>query len=186
LEPFQPIDGKTAVCPIITAGREGALRLRTVERVRVAGKPGLRDLIESASMTDRFEHNFPCTSDTPAKVRALLRNLLATWAIDDLTPTAELLTTELVTNAVRHAHSPITVRAFRRATVLRVEVDDSSAQPPVLRRADPCSKGGRGLMVVAAMASEWGTIPQRNGKTVWFELDVSAPGYRARSGEISF
>ena len=126
-------------------------------------------------MADRFEHSFACTSDTPTKVRTLLRNQLTTWAMDGFSKTAELLTSELVTNAIVHAHSPVTIRAFRSAKVLRVEVDDASTQPPLLRRAQPWNAGGRGLVVVAALASQWGTTPHPNGKTVWFELDVSMP-----------
>ena len=86
----------------------------------------------------------------------------------------QLALTELVTNAVRHAGPPITVRAYVLADALRVEVTDPNPAPPVIVDADLTQTGGRGLTLVQAIAAAWGyeTHPARAGKTVWFTLPI--------------
>jgi anti-sigma regulatory factor (Ser/Thr protein kinase) len=114
------------------------------------------------------------TVDAPASARTFLRTTMHTWALDGLGELTELLTSELVTNVVRHVGSPMTVRISRRASTVRVEVDDDSAEPPALARPDSATEHGRGLMLVDALASAWGALSTDNGKTVWFELDAAA------------
>jgi anti-sigma regulatory factor (Ser/Thr protein kinase) len=85
--------------------------------------------------------------------------------------TAELLVTELTTNAVVHAHTPIRVSVLPHDHQVRVEVrdDDSSPIPPP-RRPAADAESGRGLWLVAALASSWGINRNAKGKTVWFEV----------------
>ena len=85
---------------------------------------------------------------------------------------AELLTAELVANAVVHApgSGDVSVRVRVDGSVLRVEVTDGGAGRPVLRHASPTAPDGRGLALVDALASAWGAVPAGAGKTVWFEL----------------
>lgn len=84
--------------------------------------------------------------------------------------TVELLTSELVTNIILHAGVPgeLTVRML--PTAVRVQVRDQEAALPRLRVAKEMSESGRGLVLVDAMADAWGVEPDRNGKTVWFEV----------------
>jgi two-component sensor histidine kinase len=98
---------------------------------------------------------------------------------DHLTPedvdTVELLTCELVTNAIRHAATACRLRLSEpQAGVLRVEVDDEADFPAALSVARPPATGdnGRGLQLVDALAAAWGTDVQPTGKTVWFDLHV--------------
>ena len=87
--------------------------------------------------------------------------------------TAKLLVTEVATNAVVHAHSPIrlTVRP-EPLDVVRIEVRDDDPTPPPLPQApDPDATSGRGLWLVSALARRWGVNRNRKGKTVWFEVD---------------
>jgi anti-sigma regulatory factor (Ser/Thr protein kinase) len=119
-------------------------------------------------------------SDT---ARRFLRGQMRTWALDGLGGVTELLTSELVTNVVQHVGSPMTVRISCDASIVRVEVDDDSAEPPVLTHADPSSEHGRGLMLVNALASDWGTVGTANGKTVWFELDTHTAANEIRSSD---
>jgi anti-sigma regulatory factor (Ser/Thr protein kinase) len=91
---------------------------------------------------------------------------------------AVLLVSELVTNAVLHGASPITLRLSATPGRIRVEVHDHGSSLPVPRqdRSVPARPGGLGLVLVKALASEWGVTqsPEHAGKTVWFEINVSA------------
>jgi anti-sigma regulatory factor (Ser/Thr protein kinase) len=86
--------------------------------------------------------------------------------------TAALLVSELVTNAVVHAHSPFTVTAAVLADSVNVEVQDGSAQLPEVLQPTPSSPAGRGMFMVEALSSRWGAEPIAGGKRVWFELPL--------------
>ncbi len=88
----------------------------------------------------------------------------------DLTDTAQLLTSELVTNAVIHGRSPVTVTTVLDDGLLRVEVSDDNSRHPEMRLTDDRALDGRGLHIVALLAARWGVTDQPLGKTVWFEL----------------
>lgn len=109
----------------------------------------------------------------PAEVRrarAVVREQLHDWGLARLADPAELMVSELVTNAVRHSHSrPVQLRLIRGETLL-CEVDDDDHTLPTLLGADPAAETGRGLRVVSTLAREWGTSRTAAGKTVWFEL----------------
>jgi anti-sigma regulatory factor (Ser/Thr protein kinase) len=90
---------------------------------------------------------------------------------DDMLATALLLVSELVTNAVRHGEPPVWLRidGTRR---LHVGVSDEGADLPMMERpGDVGAESGRGLLLVDALASDWGCDQEPgHGKTVWFEL----------------
>ena len=112
----------------------------------------------------------PPSPDSATTARHLVRRLLPVGTADEQRATAELLTTELVTNAVVHACTPCRLRvSYPRAGILRVEVSDAVAATPALQSAEPTAPNGRGLQLVAALAADWGTAPASAGKTVWFE-----------------
>jgi anti-sigma regulatory factor (Ser/Thr protein kinase) len=107
--------------------------------------------------------------------RRAVADLLGSCAISaDDCATAILLTSELVTNAIQHTapRGDLLLTARVEAGVLRVEVRDADAAPPRLREADPDAESGRGMVLLAALAKEWGVRrPGRGaGKTVWFTL----------------
>ena len=86
---------------------------------------------------------------------------------------AELLTCELVTNAVRHAidAAQVTVAVLRRGGVVHVDVvDDGCTGLPHWREADGHDEGGRGFLLVNALAERWGFLRERSGTCVWFEI----------------
>ena len=94
-----------------------------------------------------------------------------TQGLTDLIDDAALLTSELVGNAVEHAGTPITVTAESRAGGLSVWVTDDNARPArATAGADLLGERGRGLLVVDAIAADWGTTSQGTGKSVWFRL----------------
>lgn len=118
------------------------------------------------------------------RVRERLRSWLAAWHLSDLADTAELLASEVVTNALVHGDSDVHLLVRRYDTFLRVEVRDSDprpAEPVTLPRVEDQAEGGRGLLIVSALASAWGNSPSGRGKTVWFELTVSADEALARA-----
>jgi serine phosphatase RsbU (regulator of sigma subunit)/anti-sigma regulatory factor (Ser/Thr protein kinase) len=113
----------------------------------------------------------------PAEVgraRAAVREQLHDWGLPKLAGPAELMASELVTNAVRHAHArPVELRLVRADTLL-CEVDDDDHELPALRSAGPEDEAGRGLRVVSTLARAWGASRTTAGKTVWFELTLPA------------
>lgn len=119
--------------------------------------------------------SLPAASRSVGQARAFVRVVLGPnhERIDD----AELLTSELVTNAVKHAHSEV-VLTVELGDGIRIEVDDRMAPTGVVARRleDPPEvpadePGGRGLLLVNAIASRHGVEPgPGGGKTVWFEL----------------
>ncbi|MFH8728235.1 SpoIIE family protein phosphatase [Streptomyces termitum] len=105
----------------------------------------------------------------PGRARRLARRALARWGLEELTDSVELLISEVVTNAVRYAERPVTLRLLR-TDVLRCEVGDDSPQLPRQRRARETDEGGRGLFLVNRLARRWGATRLSGGKVVWFEL----------------
>ncbi|MET7618337.1 SpoIIE family protein phosphatase [Streptomyces sp. NPDC005408] len=105
----------------------------------------------------------------PGRARRLARRALARWNLEDLSDSVELLVSEVVTNAVRYAERPVTLRLLR-TEVLRCEVGDDSPQLPRQRRARDTDEGGRGLFLVNRLARRWGATRLSTGKVVWFEV----------------
>ena len=109
----------------------------------------------------------------PRKARACIRSLLGDGVSDEFADDAQLLTSELVTNAVMYAPNGCRLTAWfvGAARALRVEVEDDSAEGPRVRPAAPPTQiGGRGLQLVASKSSKWGVKSNSLGKSVWFEL----------------
>ncbi|WP_173265300.1 ATP-binding protein [Streptomyces pacificus] len=107
-----------------------------------------------------------------AEVRAALRALLGHWGEPGSVEVAELLTSELVTNALVHTEDGAVVTATVAPARLRVEVRDftaASVEPPGEPAADE-STHGRGLLLVQGLADTWGVRAHDLGKAVWFEL----------------
>ncbi|WP_258309256.1 ATP-binding protein [Streptomyces sp. CG 926] len=108
------------------------------------------------------------------EVRRALRELMRHRCRTDAAEVAELLITELVTNALVHTDRGAEVHASLAATRLRVEVRDYASRRP--RPYVPTADGthGRGLVLVQALADDWGVdaLALGSGKVVWFELDA--------------
>ena len=85
---------------------------------------------------------------------------------------ASLLTSELVTNAVVHGATTVGLSATLFNSRLRVEASDRSSKAPVVRLAGTGDTDGRGLVVVASLATDWGVEMRATGKSVWFELAI--------------
>jgi two-component sensor histidine kinase len=88
----------------------------------------------------------------------------------DVIEIAQLLTSELVTNALQHGAGSISVEVARSRNLLRVSVDDESSDRPRRTSGGAEDVRGRGLMLVEALSARWGVIARDRGKRVWFEL----------------
>ncbi|MFE4676285.1 SpoIIE family protein phosphatase [Streptomyces sp. NPDC056723] len=98
---------------------------------------------------------------------------LQVWGMQAAAFTTELIVSELVTNAIRHASGPISLRLIREHTLI-CEVSDTSSTSPHMRRASFTEEGGRGLFLVAGVAQRWGTRYTADGKTIWAEQPLPA------------
>ena len=124
--------------------------------------------------TSLWSLDLPAAVGSPALARSSLRVLLQAWGVPPpVVDDALLIVTELVTNSVMHAGTPARLDATRTATDLRFGVSDSNATTPAARVAATESEGGRGLALVDALASAWGSLTTSDGKTVWAELRLT-------------
>ncbi len=123
-----------------------------------------------------YEIGFPCDPRSPRIVRIALRAILLAHQVPELIDRAELLTSELTTNSVRHTKGPASVRLHWLHPVLRVSVWDMSPDLPTPSRPLDDADGGRGLLILEAIADRWGGCAASEspygpgGKTIWFEL----------------
>jgi anti-sigma regulatory factor (Ser/Thr protein kinase) len=111
-------------------------------------------------------------SAVPAARRFVSQAVIHRGGHGELLDKSRLLVTELTTNAVMHAHSPIRLSVMPESDRVRVEVrDDDPAplQPPC--QPSPEAESGRGLWLVASLACSWGVNRNAKGKTIWFEVD---------------
>ena len=113
---------------------------------------------------------FEPTESAAGASRRFIREMLDLWDADDLVETAELLTTELVTNVVRHAVGGVGVELEWEDPTLRVEVRDGSSILPAMQDF-PGAHGGYGLRLVEALVRDWGVTATGDGKAVWFTLE---------------
>jgi anti-sigma regulatory factor (Ser/Thr protein kinase) len=90
----------------------------------------------------------------------------------DIRDAAELMTSELTTNCVRHAGTDFEVTVDANEHIRIAVTDTGEGEPEVLSPA-PTAESGRGLLIVSKLASRWGVIPAEPGKTVWFMLDLA-------------
>ena len=107
--------------------------------------------------------------------RGLIREWLKGWDLSAIADEEELLVSEVVTNGLVHGDSDVHVSVRRYPDRVRVEVRDSDPHPALavtVPREEDQAEGGRGLVIVSALASAWGNSPSGRGKTVWFELPV--------------
>jgi anti-sigma regulatory factor (Ser/Thr protein kinase) len=100
-------------------------------------------------------------------------------AVRALAADVGLITSELASNAVRHAATPFEVVLDVDAQQVRVEVRDRSTAAPQPGKAQPGAATGRGLVVVDRVASSWGVERAGNGKVVWAAVPVRPPAVLA-------
>jgi two-component sensor histidine kinase len=93
---------------------------------------------------------------------------LEKWDLASMVEATQLLASELVTNAIRYAEGPVTLRLIKERTLVCEVIDNSSALPR-LRHAARDDESGRGLQIVSRLSSRWGARRTATGKAVWCE-----------------
>ena len=104
------------------------------------------------------------------EVRSFVAEVCREWGLETSSDTAVLLASELATNAVRYARTPVIVWLGRRPDRIVLSVEDASPESAVRRSAGSLDEGGRGLQIVDALAQRWGEKEVPRGKLVWAEL----------------
>lgn len=114
----------------------------------------------------------PATPGSSARARQVVAEAASAWGLsEDAAEDAALVVTELVSNAVDHAEGSVGLTVSRTDSGLRIEVADNSPTPPEQKPIQVDSARGRGLIIVAALSTSWGTEPRAGGKVVWAELE---------------
>jgi anti-anti-sigma regulatory factor len=124
----------------------------------------------------RLREPLPHTVDAPRLARALVAQACVDWAMPYAAGPAQLILSELVSNAVQHARGEISVIVLLRERQLYLAVADGDTRPPRRRTilAERAQRG-RGLLVVESLAATWGNLRTAQGKLVWATLPVCAP-----------
>ncbi|GGZ96375.1 hypothetical protein GCM10010344_75660 [Streptomyces bluensis] len=156
-----------------------ALCDRALGAMLSGGRP-TDDIPLLVARTRALDADHVATLDVPADpamvagARRFAADRLGEWGLDEAAYVTELVVSELVTNAIRHAAPPVQLRLILDRTLI-CEVSDASCTAPHLRRARTYDEGGRGLMPVAQLTRAWGTRHTALGKTIWAEQALPAP-----------
>ncbi|WP_189874546.1 ATP-binding SpoIIE family protein phosphatase, partial [Streptomyces bluensis] len=131
------------------------------------------------ALTEDRMASWPLPNDPKAAglARRHVREQLSAWGLDELTPTTELLASEMVGNVVRHAKGPVGLRLLHDARLI-CEVFDGSLTMPRIRRATDTDEGGRGLQLITALCQRWGARYTPHGKCIWTEQTLLGPDGR--------
>jgi anti-anti-sigma regulatory factor/anti-sigma regulatory factor (Ser/Thr protein kinase) len=122
----------------------------------------------------RLQRNLLPVADAPRQARDLVGQAAAVWRLPaDPAQVAQVIVTELVTNGVRHAGTPLDISVVLRDEYLHLAVRDREPNPP-RRRTIMTERDdhGRGLQLVDGLAAAWGCVPTPDGKVVWATVPV--------------
>lgn len=149
-------------------GDRGVKAWRRSEELRVSVELSRR----SADLT------LPPAAKSPSRARAFVVEHLRSWGLED-DGDVSLAVSELVTNGLLHARTPMTLRVEVEddGEVVRLEVTDGSVSPPRGRRFTVESGTGRGLRLLDSLSEEWGVAPRDGGKTVWCRIRLGTTTY---------
>ena len=120
-----------------------------------------------------MRQDFPAEPSAVAAARGFAQRAVRRLACPECADDALLVVSELVTNAIRAGAQRIGVDITRDGTVLRIRVTDDGVGWPRMHRPGPNTAHGRGLVLVAAVAADWGVEPRTAGKEVWAALSVA-------------
>jgi DNA-binding CsgD family transcriptional regulator len=181
-----------AVC--VPPGSQLESRLRTRDTARFlpvfSTVPQARAALDrDLAVPDRMQLDLPPLPRSPEQARGLVAEAGRDWALRHLVHPAELVMSELVTNAVQHAGTDLLVTVSRRGAGLYLAVrDGSTVLPPLPSRFDRAAgtrlgQYGYGLWLVDQLAAAWGARPthQRTSKVVWAVVRPGPPGRQAES-----
>ncbi|MFE9481267.1 ATP-binding protein [Streptomyces spororaveus] len=122
----------------------------------------------------RYSDNYTPRATAPSRARRDVTLCLRTWGLDALVDDAQMIVSELVTNAVKHTHTRrIGVSVTRQPDHVRIVVTDTNRTLPAPAAATPDAEAGRGLHLVDQLTTRWGSKRLRTGKQVWAELTTT-------------
>jgi anti-sigma regulatory factor (Ser/Thr protein kinase) len=102
--------------------------------------------------------------------RRFVSTTMRAWGFDGVAADAELIASELATNAVSHARSHFSIGLSRHGSQVRIAVGDSDNTPPIARARSRANVGGLGLHLVESLATCWGYEIDSHGKIVWADV----------------
>jgi anti-sigma regulatory factor (Ser/Thr protein kinase) len=120
-----------------------------------------------------LERELPAVATAPAEARQVARQACQEWGVPDAADDVALVVSELVTNAVVHAKTPLILAIEHEGPTLAVAVGDGQPATPWMADQTPEQSGGRGLVIVSHLATTWGVVRTVLGKTVWVSLTVA-------------
>jgi anti-sigma regulatory factor (Ser/Thr protein kinase) len=127
--------------------------------------------IRSDPRSGASQISLPSSPASAAAARRFIEARVAAWSLPKAAGEQLVLVgSELVTNAVLHARTPLTLSLEHHPDRVRISVKDASPAPATLRRYRPDDLTGRGLGVVAALSHRWGINAAPDGKVVWAEV----------------
>jgi anti-sigma regulatory factor (Ser/Thr protein kinase) len=135
-------------------------------------------------LTRRVQSRLPDSAQAPARAREVLGTACRTWHVEHLLPVAEVIVSELASNAICHTSGGGQVVIVRGDRYLHVVVRDTDRRLPALvddDEWDAAGEGGRGLRLVRALAASWGAKQVPDGKVVWATIPLRPAAARARS-----
>jgi signal transduction histidine kinase len=129
-------------------------------------------------VTSRATQRYDCVLESPRAARRFCAHSLARTLGDDkqnrdVIDDAQMIVSELLTNAINARCDGAEVTVSVHDGVVRIEVVDDAAGVPQLQAPNATDERGRGLMIVAALSSDWGYDVSSRGKRVWAELRVA-------------
>uniref|UniRef100_UPI00403FD554 ATP-binding protein n=1 Tax=Streptomyces sp. f51 TaxID=1827742 RepID=UPI00403FD554 len=165
----QEAEAFVEAAPTSWLARNMALWSRVLQPIRPFDAP-------RASVTP-WEASWPLSRELTSarRARRLVTAQLDEWDLEELADTAELLVSELVTNALCHTRGPLRLNLCLRGDRLVCEVEDTDPVCPVRREADADAEGGRGTELLDLLAESWGSTCTPTGKTMWFEVPTETP-----------
>ncbi len=117
--------------------------------------------------------DIPANVHAAASARAVVDALMPAWDLADLLDDAKLVASELITNAYRHAPGTdsFELELAHRSHGVRISLADGSSIQPIIAELSDYAANGRGMTIVAAVASAWGAEDTESGKRVWVDLN---------------
>jgi serine/threonine-protein kinase RsbW len=117
----------------------------------------------------------PPETASPKAARTFAQETIAAWRLNAISDDVTLIVAELITNSVLHSDGPATLSLRRDGLTVRISVRDESPVLPTAWTPSPTRTGGRGLAIVAAIATDWGVERHADGgKSVWAEVSAYA------------
>ncbi|MFC5380593.1 ATP-binding protein [Aquipuribacter nitratireducens] len=134
--------------------------------------PGDEGTGDSARPTTVVEQlSLPPRASSAREARRWVVRQLEVWSLEPLCEQVELLTTEVVTNSLLHAGTPMLVEVVREGAGVRVSVTDGSSVVPTRRRYSPNASTGRGMTLLSGLADDYGWHTTPGGKVTWFRVE---------------